>query len=192
MDKVDSKLFARLVEQLGIKDTQIADAFDKLNQQKCKFIATRAPYDKCDEFMSTPYGFCDKHKNTRQARKAMDEHNKINFAKVQEAYAKAEESKQEILKLKKEKELLEHKLAKLSQQHQPEEKRRQSEEKPKQEDEVQIISVFKNAEGHIENEETGFIFDEETSKVIGRKVGKVIRALSSADIELCNSKGWEY
>ena len=54
------------------------------------------------------------------------------------------------------------------------------------------FALRKNAYGHYEHKETGFVFDPQTKEVCGKQVHDKLKPLTVSDIELCKQFGFKF
>lgn len=59
-------------------------------------------------------------------------------------------------------------------------------------DSKQKLSVARNQYGNFEHPETHFVFNRDTSEVIGKQVGSEVKPLTAADIEVCKEKNFKF
>jgi hypothetical protein len=54
------------------------------------------------------------------------------------------------------------------------------------------MSIRRNEHGNFEESETHFVFNQDTKEVIGKQVGKEVKQLTQADIEVCKLRNFKY
>jgi hypothetical protein len=56
----------------------------------------------------------------------------------------------------------------------------------------QKVSLSRNQYGNFEHPETHFVFNRDTSEVIGKQVGSEVKQLTASDIETCKARNFKY
>lgn len=148
------------------------------NGKTCRFIATRGK-QRCNNSTSTDFGFCTKHKNTVQGKKAAKEYS--------EHLAEMERRKQEEL----------NNIRKEVRQEELERMKQTIEERPvregKRKPAIRKKVIRPNHWGRYEDTETHIVFDPENKCAYGvQDPSGEILALSVRDIEKCKINGWNY
>jgi len=160
------------------------------NSSTCRFVAVRNK-QRCNEAPATEFGFCKKHKNTVQGRKALNDYQQKRNDLERQKEAKIKE-------VPKKKPQVENPPKVIKKESQVEDSKKETEQfsvlkhgvrKP-----ATIKKVIKpNHWGRFEDTDTHIVFDPNTKCAYGiQDPGGELLALSNRHIKICKLNGWDY